>query len=589
MTYMNKIITSLLVLTLMSSMSLQARKVTGSVKCGDAKLSGVMVTDGEHFTQTGRNGKFSFDISDDADFVYIVTPAGYVADWTTGVPSFYKPASGADRFDFCLQRMAGGNDYDIVAVSDPQFANQEQVEIFAGRPMEDMCRTIAGLSPVSVGLALGDICWDSFPILEKWGSEIVRAGIPFYPVAGNHDHDHYSQGDEAAILRYRSILGPENYAFLIGKDAVIVLDNIIYQTEGKYDCGYTERQLDWVRKLVSLLPHDADLYVAQHSPLVGWDGRRIHNAGALLDILRGRKVSFLSGHTHENNVYVYEKDIMEHNVASICGAWWDTQLCVDGTPGGYKVFTKSGDRLSWYYKSWAHGKDYQMKVYAPGEVKSYANGVVVNVWDQDPGWKVEWYEDGVPMGKMEQAAIASPAYTEEISQVYAAGDIPGWKQASRSRNNFTALPSRDAKSVTVVAENRFGRKYVSTVHVDRPEVRIPVRSVEDIFNAMDMGANTIVFEVIMGKDGVAAVVEGPLLAEAVDAAEAYAAEKGCSPVRFHFNIRRGAESYDKCADAVMGELIYRYIADRVTVSTDDRFVRNFIAEKYPEFRIVSQD
>ncbi|MBR2617262.1 MAG: calcineurin-like phosphoesterase C-terminal domain-containing protein, partial [Clostridia bacterium] len=33
----------------------------------------------------------------------------------------------------------------------------------------------------------------------------------------------------------------------------------------------------------------------------------------------------------------------------------------DGTPGGYKVFTKSGDRLLWYYKSWAHGKDYQMK------------------------------------------------------------------------------------------------------------------------------------------------------------------------------------------------------------------------------------
>ena len=106
-------------------------------------------------------------------------------------------------------------------------------------------------------------------------------------------------------------------------------------------------------------------------------------------------------------------------------------------------------------------------------------------------------------------------------------------------------------------------------------MRIPVRSVEDIFNAMDMGANTIVFEVIMGKGGVAAVVEGPLLAEAVDAAEAYAAEKGCSPVRFHFNIRRGAESYDKCADAVMGELIYRYIADRVTVSTDDRFVRTY--------------
>ena len=29
----------------------------------------------------------------------------------------------------------------------------------------------------------------------------------------------------------------------------------------------------------------------------------------------------------------------------------------------------------------------------------HPNSVVVNVWDWDPQWKVEWYEDGVHMGK----------------------------------------------------------------------------------------------------------------------------------------------------------------------------------------------
>ena len=58
----------------------QARKVTGKVVSGGEKLSGVIVTDGTSFTQTKKNGKFSIDIKDDAEFVYIVTPAGYAAE-----------------------------------------------------------------------------------------------------------------------------------------------------------------------------------------------------------------------------------------------------------------------------------------------------------------------------------------------------------------------------------------------------------------------------------------------------------------------------------------------------------------------------
>ena len=58
------------------SVAADARKVKGSVVSGEEKLSGVIVTDGTNFTQTKKNGKFSFDIKDDADFVYIVTPAG---------------------------------------------------------------------------------------------------------------------------------------------------------------------------------------------------------------------------------------------------------------------------------------------------------------------------------------------------------------------------------------------------------------------------------------------------------------------------------------------------------------------------------
>ena len=50
----------------------------------------MIVTDGTNFTQTNKNGKFSFEIKDDAQFVYIVTPAGYAGDWSEGVPAFFK-------------------------------------------------------------------------------------------------------------------------------------------------------------------------------------------------------------------------------------------------------------------------------------------------------------------------------------------------------------------------------------------------------------------------------------------------------------------------------------------------------------------
>ena len=82
----------------------QARKVTGKVISGKEKLSGVIVTDGTSFTKTKKNGKFAFDIKDDAEFVYIVTPSGYVADWSSGVPAFYQQAAGCKKFVFDLQK-----------------------------------------------------------------------------------------------------------------------------------------------------------------------------------------------------------------------------------------------------------------------------------------------------------------------------------------------------------------------------------------------------------------------------------------------------------------------------------------------------
>ena len=579
----------------------QARKVTGSVMCGETKLEGVIVTDGEHFTRTARNGKFAFDINDNAEFVYIVTPSGYVADWQSGVPAFYKSAPGVSKFDFALQRTAGGNDYNIIAIADPQTYSDEHFAEFAGKPMADLCKTAQDLGGVTVGLSLGDISWDRIEILDMYKKEIVRTGVPFYPVVGNHDNEAYVQGDNEAAAAYRSKMGPENYAFCLGKDVVIVLDNIIYDTNFKMALGYTDQVIAWVKGLLKEIPSTSEIYVAQHVPM-GRSNRKLQNQDALISMLRGRKVTVLSGHMHTNSIRELEKNMTEHNVAGLCGAWWETQHCTDGTPRGYKVFTKHADRLSWYYKPIGFSKKHIAEAFGLGMAPLHPNSVVVNVWDWDPQWKVEWYEDGKPMGKMDQVREICPVFDDEINAAYEGrGEIPGWKQARPSGHNFAATPSRYAKKVTIVVESRFGQKWTQTIDLEgfvEKHVRCEGAgaTIENILQQVDNGATflTMDLSVAMNADVTVDNPDGPLMIEVLDKVDEHVEKTGRSTVGFNFEIHtaNGKEEgktvpyYHDYADYVMADLWIRYMGDRLMITGSDYRSLNHLNEKYPEVDIA---
>lgn len=535
-----------------------AKKVKGSVTCGDRKLEGVIVTDGHSFTRTQKNGKFTFEIKDDAEFVYIVTPSGHAADWSSGVPAFYMPVQGTEVFDFQLQRTAGGQDYHIVAIADPQTYSEEHMEKFSGRPMEDIKKTVNGLTYQAVGLTLGDIAWDNSEMLPKYKSVIAGAGIPFYPVIGNHDYEAFCKGDKESSATYRRNMGPENYAFWLGKDIVIVLDNIIYDTDFKSVNGYSDEIIAWVKELEKMVPSDAEVFIAQHVPFSG-GRKKLRNGNALLDIFRGRKVTFLSGHMHRNNNYVIEKNIIEHNIASICGAWWDSDLCGDGTPRGYKVFTREAGALSWYYKPVDHPKEHMVQSYGLGQDKKHPNSIVLNVWDWDPQWKVEWYEDGINRGKMD----------------------------ARGGHFFTATPGRYAEVVTVSVTGRFGQKWVHSFKLsDYEEKTKSCVSIEDAKAAVDEGVNMIHMTLHHGADGqvYAGSPEGETLAEVLDAVEAYTAEQGCSPIRYHLEFTQD-KRYDKFIDAAMQELWPRFLGDRLLITCPEGLMKKFLMERFPEVYI----
>lgn len=511
---MNRIFTLLLGVLLVCNIA-DARKVSGQVTCGDDKLSGVIVTDGKNFTQTKANGKFAFEIADDAEFVYIVTPTGYAADWSTGIPAFYQTASGVSKFNFDLKKLDVSGKYNIIAVGDPQTKNEAHFKIFEGEPLEDLCRTSKSLDGFTVGITMGDNCWDILSVLEMWKKNIVRTGIPFYPVIGNHDHDRDAAGDLNGSAAYRSIMGPENYAFWVGKDIMIALDNIIYDAKRKYQEGYADHVLAFVKGLMRYVPAGADVYVAQHSPIMGRveeNRKKIVNTNDMLALFQGHKVTVLSGHNHVHEYFNHGNDVTEHNLASICGAHWDAYYCKDGTPRGYKVFTKDHGKLTWYYKAVGKDRDYQVEVYKPGQAPMHPNSVVANIWDWNPSWKTEWYEDGICMGELERVYDMSPEFIKNLNATYeGTGKKPStYKHAVPAQHYFAAAPSQYAKKVMIAISDPFGKQWTYTVDMaDCVDIQahrggaglMPENTIVAMQHCLDMGVNTLEMDFVLSADG----------------------------------------------------------------------------------------
>ena len=224
-----------------------------------------------------------------------------------------------------------------------------------------------------------------------------------------------------------------------------------------------------MKGLMNFVPKNADIFIAQHSPMNGRCYRTENfdintvNCEELLKTIGNHNITVLSGHNHMHGNFQYNDNVMEHNIAAICGTWWDAYHCTDGTPRGYKVFNKNGNGLTWYYKSVDKSLEFQYEIFLPGTTKLHPEHLVVNVWDYDSKWKVEYFEDGKPMGNMERVSEYSPIHTEEIEAKFKGQEIPIHKRTQIGLNYFVAKPSADAKEITVVITSRFGKIWKETI------------------------------------------------------------------------------------------------------------------------------
>ena len=454
-----------------------ARPIRGTVKCAGTPVSGVTVTDGHSFTESGADGTFTLDADDDALFISIVTPSGYLAPMEQDIPQFFRPyAASTKRYDFELRPWpATGEVYELLAIGDPQPKTAAHFDRLRTEIIPELRRATAlgkQRGTAQAALLLGDIVWDSPELFAGVREQFASLGIPVYGVIGNHDHDRNKYTDREATENYRNHFGPTYYAFDMGRTHYIVLDDIVYHGAKKYDKQIDSLQLAWAAEYARRLPAGSRVCVAMHAPAMkAWKGNQVmESAARLMDAFAGHELHFITGHTHVNSNYDIREGVVEHNVAQICGNLWYDPINKDGTPKGYQLFRECGGEFSWEYRSLGSPAVRQLRVWQPGQVEAFPGSVVAKIWNWDPCWTVVWYEDGRYRGAMQRIQIIDPDYAAHLDSLKNAGRKLAKSQHPRiSDFYFKARPSASAQTIEVVATDRFGRRYSERITLEKAQ------------------------------------------------------------------------------------------------------------------------
>lgn len=448
-----------------------SREIKGKVVHSKKGVPQVVVSDGFNFTVTDAQGNYTLNASDEADFVFIVTPSGYMPACDKSTPKFYRSLKG-DDFDFELFNFGvPGGTYRMLAVGDPQPRGEAEFarlrdEAFVD--LEEMGKVCRDKNLPVFSVFLGDILYDNLDMFPYVKGLMEQIKMPVWPVIGNHDHNQDVPDDLHGDDLYCNAFGPAYYGFNAGKDYYIVLDNILYNGIENYEEGLDQKQIDWLKGYLKYVPKGAHIFVAMHSPVYfyRWKDYKMVMADEFIDALKDYDVTVISGHTHIQYNYEINRRMREYNIASIGGAWWiwDVMYSRDGTPCGYQVFDSNHKGVSNFWKSTGKPEDYQFKVYPVGTVEGHLKDLCVKVWNWDSRWKVEWYEDGKYKGAMKQFSAKDPDYHNALQMGYILeGKKGGVSAIPDGYFYFSATPSARCSKVKIVVTDAYGREYSEEV------------------------------------------------------------------------------------------------------------------------------
>lgn len=471
----NSIVFLLCIINLGANAQILEDDLTGYITCKGAGVANVMVTNGFDCVLTDQEGRYTMPFNRAARFVYVTTPSGYLPMHKASTPCYFqKIKKGIFTYDFSLIKNPREDiRHTFLVQTDVQLGKAEEISGYV-RYLQDlqgyMKETMKSEELFIVDC--GDIVGNAHALYPLYLKACDTLDVPIYRAIGNHDMEYGVRSYEHSYKTFEQFFGPIYYSFNRGMAHYVILNNNYYINRDYRYIGYIDEcQLQWLEKDLSFVPKDHLVFIFMHIPTSSTKELQFNallpdetsNAASLYNILKGYDAHILTGHSHNNWNVVFTDSLMEHNTAAVCGTFWKSDICTDGTPSGYGVYQVNGNKVSWKYKSAGYPIDYQFRAYPTGVSDEYPEDIIVNVWNWDEQWKVEWYEDGKCMGNMERFEGYDPAAkticADRERMVY------DWIMPIKTEHLFRATPYKKDALVEVRVTDRFGNIYKEKIQL----------------------------------------------------------------------------------------------------------------------------
>ena len=413
-------------------------------------LARVRVSNGREVVLTDVRGRWFLNARPD-DTIFVIKPRHWIAPLDQdGLPQFYyvynpygSPTNlthaGVDptpkdpgSIDFPLYRHPEEGPYRAILLGDPQSRNVTEVDYLARDVVEPMVGTDAAF-----GIGLGDLAFDDLDVLPAHNAVMGKTGIPWFNVYGNHDMNYDVTEDALADETWQRLYGPATYSFDWGTAHFIVIDDVVYDGDGKYHGGLTEDILAFIKADLQHIGKQTLVVFLMHIPLSG-----VQNADELLRLIADRPNTLsVSAHYHmqEHQFIDFPSDVERrepHHLlinATACGSWWKGApnefgiphgMMSCGAPNGYTMLgVKDFDYNLRFVPAGSDPKQ-QMHVFLPGAIPQSQvaqTELVANIWSGSPRSTVRMRIDEGPWIQMKHDARPDPYFeiaklTESLDQ-----------------------------------------------------------------------------------------------------------------------------------------------------------------------------
>ena len=370
--------------------------------------------------------------------------------------------------NYASAQQDSSNGFNLIVVGDSQPQTKEQLaqlEKVIIPQIGDIVEEYRATGYPTAILITGDVVWDTTKFLPRVKSAFESLGVPVYAVIGNHDHNKYHRyNEERAERKFVETFGSRNISFTLGQTLFLTFDNISYERHYKEDID--SKQLVWLSEIIENTPINQRIAICMHAPATDFNkGVLKPYIKPLASIVKGRDVHFITGHRHHHGTADISERMIEHNVAQVNGNLWYAPICSDGTPRGVFCIEEREGEWQWHHRILDKSFDEPLIVWSEGTVKEHEDYIVVKVIGWDDKWNIEWQENGVDMGAMEQISILDPDYIYHVDNEadFAKKYMERLRKSAHPHNHYFRCKRTSKNSeITIVATDRFGRQFTTS-------------------------------------------------------------------------------------------------------------------------------